>query len=682
MRTLASGAVHTLASHGFTALFADEPLASPSAGDGRARRFAAALFDDSGGLRYATSGESAEGAYEDSVSGLRLSEDGTLTVDYRRGSDFSGLEPVLDLRIAASGGAARGYFAVSDADGWSQAPFGLYHGASGRRLEAPSTVRHAHGEHAGLFAVSYVERLGDTTRITVFDGRRQSSFEVPGTLVEYTESASQFVAPSVLLLRTDRLPAYRVDLSNQRVEPLLVGLDPRDITIADVGSTGLGRDVFRVSLYDASGNDIVDAFLVDTVTGTVIRLSDVGASSRASVMQGQNVWYVWDEGKLRFGLRRDTGAIVSLPSPPSPEADMQVTPIELAERALVLSGGRPWAELDFTTDELSVFPPAETEGLEAVDNVSVHGGFIVGSSAGVPRWFTRDGSDRFTTLPSRAELGGGAAANYATSDANVPGSPASETVWLLVHEDGRPRVALSLPDAELVRVAPGTLALAPADRIEAHGEWAFGFVRAPVEKDGLRWLEAYRAVWRIHLPSGRISVVPEVAGYSSLYEQRYVISPGSNLEYYIADRDFVFSDGTIAVVRRDEREARVFVLDAESESFAPIGEPFTHVVAVSLVHGAGYFAMTPVGFDCYCVEPMLDWGPGEPDTSRHSQLVLIEGDSLRTVTGGNWSFSADASCVAVASDEAGHFARDFATGTTTSLPPASSWHWLEPGAGD
>jgi hypothetical protein len=195
------------------------------------------------------------------------------------------------------------------------------------------------------------------------------------------------------------------------------------------------------------------------------------------------------------------------------------------------------------------------------------------------------------------------------------------------------------------------------------------------------WFDGYRAAWRIHLPSGRISAVPELPG-DSLFEPRYVIEPGSNLEYYIADRDFVFSDGTIAVVRRDEWEAHLFVLDAESESFAPIGEPFSHVFAVSLVHGAGYFVMTPVDIDCYCVEPTLDWGQREPDTSRQSQLVLVEGDSLRTVTGGNWSFSSDGSCLAVASDEAGHFARDFTTGTTTSLPPASSWHWLEPDAGD
>jgi len=38
--------------------------------------------------------------------------------------------------------------------------------------------------------------------------------------------------------------------------------------------------------------------------------------------------------------------------------------------------------------------------------------------------------------------------------------------------------------------------------------------------------------------------------------------------------------------------------------------------------------------------------------------------------------------VAVASDEAGHFARDFTTGTTTNLPSASSWHWVETNAGD
>jgi hypothetical protein len=187
-------------------------------------------------------------------------------------------------------------------------------------------------------------------------------------------------------------------------------------------------------------------------------------------------------------------------------------------------------ELDFTSDELSVIPSDETAGLDPVDHVAVHGDFIVGSAGGVPRWSSGDRSGDFEPLPPLAELEGVPGVSYAASEQTAPGAPGRASEWLLVHEGGLPRVALSLPDAALVRIAPDAAAeLAPADRIQVRGAWAFGFVRTPVETSGSVWFEPYRAAWRVHLPSGRVTGIPDVPGYTTLEDSRYVVVPGTKL---------------------------------------------------------------------------------------------------------------------------------------------------------
>jgi hypothetical protein len=108
--------------------------------------------------------------------------------------------------------------------------------------------------------------------------------------------------------------------------------------------------------------------------------------------------------------------------------------------------------------------------------------------------------------------------------------------------------------------------------------------------------------------------VSDTSELVSFRDPRYVEVPGDILyqEHYAprGPNAQVLDDGSVAVVLRDARQARLWSLSPEDTAFRPLGRPFTGVIDLSWNASDHYFQVAGDPGNCYCVPPALRWEAG------------------------------------------------------------------------
>lgn len=379
-------------------------------------------------------------------------------------------------------------------------------------------------------------------------------------------------------------------------------------------------DAPRATRFETLGEHVlgfagsVPLWSFDVVSETLVALSLDAPADEAPALIGDDFLLLTSAGRPMTWVDLATGEQRPFDVPLPDDAELELAQFDTT--GLVIAEGRPIAFFDLDTGsavEIELGPGV------AATLTDVEGAIVV--LDGIPAFLigAEDGEVREVRAAAELELGGEAETRRSGDH-------------IVVFDAGVPRALLVREGDELVAL-DGATDVPEAVTLISNERFVVGL-------DSADW-----PVFRIDASTRTLTAyaVTGPKGLVSLRDEQYVLAPGDEVfaEHYapkLSDAA-VLDDGSVAVVLRDARQARLWSLDPDDTAFRPIGRPFTSVVDVNFRVADHYIQVDADRGDCFCVPPTSRWEPGADSdvmpagtvqlvSRAHPSLVLVRQDHL------------------------------------------------------